>query len=71
MPPWGSALSDAEVAALSTYLRSNFGNDASPVTAEEVAKVRAATKDRSQPWTAQELKQEANQGIPGDSTASK
>lgn len=69
MPPWGSALSDKQVAALASYVRSNFGNDASPVTAEEVAKVRDATKKRSQPWTAQELQKEANQGIPGDSTS--
>lgn len=69
MPPWGSAMNDEEVAALSTYIRSNFRNDASPVTAKEVAKVRNATKERSKPWTAQELKQKTNQGIPGDSTA--
>lgn len=70
MPPWGEALSDEELAAVTTYIRSNFGNDAPPVTTEEVAKVRAATKNRTQPWTAKELKKEANQGIPGDSTAS-
>lgn len=69
MPPWGSALSDEQVAALASYVRSNLGNDASPVTAEEVAKVRDATKKRAQPWTAQELQNEANQGIPGDSTS--
>lgn len=68
MPPWGSALNDEEVAALASYVRSNFGNDAAPVTAKEVAKVRAAAKNRTQPWTAAELKKEANQGIPADST---
>lgn len=69
MPPWGSALNDKEVAALASYVRSNFGNDASSITAEEVARVRKVTKERAQPWTAQELQKEANQGIPGDSTA--
>lgn len=70
MPPWGDALSNEEIAQVATYIRSNFGNDAPPVTTEEVAEVREATTDRSKPWTAEELNQEANQGIPGDSTAS-
>ena len=65
MPPWGGALDDEGIAQIATYVRSNFGNDASPVTTEEVAKVRAATKGRTKPWTAKELNQEANQGIPG------
>jgi len=69
MPPWGGALDDDGIAAVATYIRSNFGNDASAITAEEVAKVRAATKGRKKPWTAKELKKKANQGIPGDSTA--
>jgi len=70
MPPWGGALDDEEMAAITTYIRSNFDNDASPVTAEEVAKVREATSSRKKPWTAKELRKDANQGIPGDSTAS-
>lgn len=68
MPPWRDALNDEEVAQIATYVRSNFGNDAPPVTAEEVAKVREVTTDRSSPWTAKELNQEANQGVPGDTT---
>jgi len=69
MPPWGGALDDEEMAAITTYIRTNFGNDAPPVTAEEVAKVREATSSRKKPWTAKELRKDANQGIPGDSTA--
>lgn len=55
MPPWGAALKDAEVAAVSTYVRSSFGNKASAVTAAEVATIRAASKGRNTPWTAKEL----------------
>lgn len=66
MPPWGGALEDEGVAAVLTYVRTNFSNDTTAVTAEEVAKVRAATKGRSKPWTAKELKKPANQGIPGE-----
>lgn len=64
MPPWGTFLNDEEIAAVLTYIRTSWSNEAGPVTAEEVAKVRAATADRKQPWTAAELDQEANQGIP-------
>lgn len=55
MPPWGAALKDPEVAAVATYVRNNFGNKASAVTAAEVASVRAATASRKTPWTAKEL----------------
>lgn len=69
MPPWGGALDDEGIAQIATYIRTHFGNEASPVTTDEVAKVRAATKGRKKPWTAKELKQEKNLGIPGaDST---
>ncbi len=65
MPPWKSFLSDDEVAALLTYIREAWGNDASAVTAQQVARVREASADRSTPWSAEELMQPSNQGIPG------
>jgi mono/diheme cytochrome c family protein len=55
MPAWGGALNDAEIAAVLTYARSHLGNKAGPVTAEEVAKLRAATASRKTPWTAKDL----------------
>jgi mono/diheme cytochrome c family protein len=54
MPPWKS-LSDAEMAAVLTFVRSNFGNAAEAVTPEEVAAQRAATRSRTTMWTAGEL----------------
>ena len=65
MPPWKSFLSDEEVAAVLTYVRNAWENDASAVTPQEVGLVREATKDRASSWTAEELKDKANQGIPG------
>ena len=65
MPPWKSFLTDEEVAALLTYIRQAWGNDASEVTSEQVALVREATSSRTTPWTAEELADKANQGIPG------
>jgi mono/diheme cytochrome c family protein len=55
MPAWGTALSDEQIAAVATYIRSAWNNRAGPVSIEIVAKVRDATKGRSQPWTASEL----------------
>jgi mono/diheme cytochrome c family protein len=55
MPPQGAALSDADIAALSSYVRTAWGNDASPVSAAEVAAIRAASRGRNTPWTAAEL----------------
>ncbi len=51
----GVAMSDAEVAAVATYVRTSFGNKATPVTAAQVAAIRAATAKRTTPWTAAEL----------------
>lgn len=45
MTPHGF-LTDEQVAAVLTYVRSSFGNDADAVTADEVARVRAAEGDR-------------------------
>jgi mono/diheme cytochrome c family protein len=69
MPAW-SMLSDAEIAAVTTHERQSWGNDASEITAEEVAAVREATQGRSQPWTAEELNQPENQTVPVDDSAS-
>ena len=43
MPPLAH-LSDEEIAAVLTYVRNNFGNNASPIKKEEVAAARKATK---------------------------
>jgi mono/diheme cytochrome c family protein len=57
MPAYGTGqvMSDAEVAAVLTYVRSSWGNQASAVTPEEVARVRAATSSRTTPWTQADL----------------
>jgi len=54
MAPW-KALRDDEIAAVLTYVRSSWGNAAPPITAEFVARVREATKDRAEPWSEGEL----------------
>ena len=46
---------DADVAAIMTYIRQAWDNDADPVTPDFVAKVRKDTADRRQPWSPREL----------------
>jgi mono/diheme cytochrome c family protein len=55
MPAWADQLSDAEIAAVLTHIRSAWGNAAEAITAEQVAQQRAATAGRTAPWTAGEL----------------
>jgi len=37
MPPWNTALSNAQLAAVITYIRSSWGNKAAPVSEKQVA----------------------------------
>lgn len=55
MPAWVDQMSDGEIAAVLTYIRSSWGNGAEAITAERVARERAATTGRTAPWTAGEL----------------
>jgi len=54
MPPWAQ-LKDSDIAGILTYIRSEWGNNAPPITEQFVAKVRAST-DRKDPWTQKDLK---------------
>jgi mono/diheme cytochrome c family protein len=44
MPPFATVLSDTEVAALLTYLRASWGNQAAPVSAVEVSRFRSTSR---------------------------
>lgn len=46
---------DQWIAEVLTYVRTAFGNNASSITKDEVAKIRNATKDRAAPYTMPEL----------------
>jgi mono/diheme cytochrome c family protein len=54
MPAMGT-LDDQQLAAILTYLRAAWGHTASPIAAETVARVRAASEGRNAPWTREEL----------------
>lgn len=49
MPAFGDKFSDAELAALATHIRSEFGNTAEAVSAATVSEQRTAI-ERDQPW---------------------
>lgn len=51
MPTWRAALGDEDIAAVLTYVRSHFGNDAPPVDAAMVARLRAMYASRGAPWS--------------------
>ena len=59
MPPHGhlETLDDETLAGLMTYLRRSWGNKADPVSVESAAAIRAATAERTFPWTVLELEQ--------------
>ena len=50
MPTFKDQLKDEEIAALLTYLRSQWGNNAPAVAVESIAKARADTASRAAPF---------------------
>lgn len=50
MPPFGKKLKPEEVAAVATYIRQTWGNNAPPVEIETVQSMLKQTTDRRQPW---------------------
>ena len=54
MPAWNH-LSDEEIAAVLSYIRSSWGNRASPLAVEEVFSLRKSIPFRVEPWTWSEL----------------
>jgi mono/diheme cytochrome c family protein len=56
MPGWGLLLDDNQIAAVATFIRSNWGNKAPPVVAASAARVRKETAERKTPWTERELR---------------
>ena len=55
MPAWGDGapvpLKDDQIAAILTYIRSDWGNNASPIQTDEVAAKRKEFASMTNPWT--------------------
>jgi len=56
MAAMGAALPDEDVAAVLTYIRTSWGNQAEAVTADDVKKVRAEIGKSPQPYSGAQLK---------------
>lgn len=55
---------DEWIAAVTSFIRTRFGNHASLVDPADVARVRAAVKPRSEPWTVEEIQASVPQPLP-------
>jgi mono/diheme cytochrome c family protein len=55
MAAMGAALPDDSLAAVLTYIRSSWGNQAPPVTGDDIKKIRAAVGAGGQPATSEVL----------------
>jgi len=55
MPAWGDGapvpLKDDQISAILTYIRSEWGNNASPIQTDEVTAKRKALVSMTTPWT--------------------
>jgi mono/diheme cytochrome c family protein len=61
MQPWDKTLTDAKIGDVLTYIRSDWGNSASPVTAEQIAALRKELADHPGSWHEADL-----QAVPAD-----
>jgi mono/diheme cytochrome c family protein len=55
MAAMGAALSDSDLAAVLTYIRSSWGNKAGEVTADDIKAVRASMGGNTQPMSADQM----------------
>ena len=68
MPAW-TQLSDEQIAGVLTYIRSEWGNAAPPISTEYVKSIREKTADRTDPWTAKELLDIPAEKVPASESA--
>src|SRR5437764_6397648 len=61
MQPWDKTLTDQKIADVLTYIRSEWGNKASPVTAEQIAGLRKELANHPGSWHEADL-----QGVPAE-----
>lgn len=54
MPAFGEKMTDAEIAAVLSHIRSNFGNTAGKIDGAMVKATRDASKERKSPWNGDE-----------------
>jgi len=60
MPSFGARLSDAKIAAILNYLRSQSNEDLPSISQDEVVQIRKTYNKQTQPWQAPELRPDLN-----------
>jgi mono/diheme cytochrome c family protein len=53
--PSFSTLQNEDIAAIATYIRNSWGNEAAPVSAGRIGQIRYRTQGKITPWTQAEL----------------
>src|SRR5213596_3378063 len=65
MQPWDKTLTDKQIGDVMTYERSEWGNNASPVTPEQIAAMRKELANHPESFNAPEILGVPDQDIPG------
>jgi len=65
MQAWENQYTDAQFASILTYVRSDWGNNAPPITADMVKQIRAEFKDRKEQWTWPEIEKMPPKNLTG------
>ena len=68
MAAWGTTLNNKRIAGVLSYVRSSWGNNAPEITPEQVAAIREATADHTDPYTEADLK-DVNEDVPAPAAA--
>lgn len=70
MPAWEAALTDKKIAAVASYIRSEWGNSAPEISEEKVASARKELADKKTPYSEAELLEiPADAGLGGASSS--
>jgi mono/diheme cytochrome c family protein len=65
MQPWDKTLTDQKIADVLTYERSEWGNHASPVTAEQIAALRKELASHPESYSEHDILAAPDEDIPG------
>jgi mono/diheme cytochrome c family protein len=65
MQPWDKTLTDQKIADVMTYERSEWGNQASPVTAEQIAALRKELASHPESYSEHDILAAPDEDIPG------
>src|SRR5438105_897548 len=65
MQPWDKTLTDAKIADVLTYERSEWGNSASPVTAEQISALRKELASHPESFVEHEILAVPDEDLPG------